>query len=143
MSDIEISMEKLRKKIYLTDYYFDNYNKFYEEKAFSKAAEYLWGVLNNLVTSIALFYGHKSLNHQQIISFVKTLAHEKKMGEMIEQMSAANSLHANYYHDFMSEDDFEINKKKTLKLLETLKTILNELMSEINKTPEKLPRVQS
>ena len=45
---------------------------------------------------------------------------------MIEQLSVMNSLHANYYHDFMSEDDFEINKNEALKLLETLKEILNE-----------------
>lgn len=127
MSDVNEVSEMLTKKKHLMDYYYDNYLKFYERKAFSKASEYLWGVFNNLITAIALFYGEKNMNHQEIIAFVKQLAHEKNMNEMIEQLSSANSIHANFFHDWMNEDDFEVHKNKTIQLLENLKIILNEL----------------
>lgn len=127
MSDTNISYDKLQKKKELSDYYFDNYNKFYEKKAFSKASEYLWGVLNNLVTAIALFDGINNLNHAEIIAFVKKISVERELPELRIQMSVANNIHANFFHDFMSEEDFEISKNETMKLLETLKNILNEL----------------
>lgn len=136
MSDTNIPYDKLQKKLQkkkeLSDYYFDNYNKFYEKKAFSKASEYLYGVLNNLVTAVALFYGHKKLNHEEIIGFVKKISAEKNLPELPKQMSAANSIHANFFHDWMSEEDFEISKNETMKLLETLKHILNELESQLH-----------
>lgn len=122
-----IPIEVLNKKKKLSEYYYDNFKKFYEKKAFSKASEYLWGVLNNLVTAIALFYGYENLNHAEIISFVKKLSDQKNKSEMRDQLSAANTIHANFFHDFMNEDDFEINKNKVVDLLESLNQILNEL----------------
>lgn len=123
----EKTIRLLDKKKKLITYYYDNFFKYYQQKEYSKASEYLWGVLNNLVTSIGLFYNIKKFRHKEIVQFVKNiLAIQYSKDEMISQMNAAETIHANFYHDFMNEDVFDENKNKILKLFQNLNEILNE-----------------
>lgn len=116
----------------LADYYFDNYRKYYEAENYSKASEFLWGALNNLFFAIGLFYGRKIGKHNEVIIFLNELATEQQSDKMIEQMRAAERIHANFFHNFMTKDMFEDDKNKTLKLLDTLYEILDIKIRDFN-----------
>ena len=83
------------------------------------------GALNALVYAIGLFYGRKLTTHRAVVDFVKELASEYKDDEMGEWIYDAETIHANFFHDFMDESKFEYYRPKTEKLLKRLVDILN------------------
>ena len=126
IEDIEIKKELAKE-------HFNNYEKYYDEKNYPKASEFLWGTLNNIFYAIGLTYNIKLSNYEHIKNFIPTLANEYSYPEITDQYKAAETLHANFYHDFMDEDLFEYNKEKVVSLIFRLYDILSD---RIEKTKE-------
>ena len=118
-------ISEINRRRELANYYYANFRKHYETKKFSKASEFLWGALNALVYAICLFYGKKLGKHRDVVDFVKELASEYKDKEMGELINDAETIHANFFHDFMNESMFEDYRQKTEKLLKRLVEILD------------------
>ena len=116
---------EIKRRRKLADYYYDNFRKHYEIKKFSKASEFLWGALNALVYAIGLFYDRKLTTHRAVVDFVKELASTCKDEEMGGWITDAETIHANFFHDFMNESMFEDYRHKTEKLLKRLVEILD------------------
>ena len=95
-------MRTIESKRELANLYFDNYREYYEADNYSKASEFLWGALNNIVYAIGLFYGKKIGKHNEVINFIYLLATEQQNDKMIEQLHAAEHIHANFFHNFMT-----------------------------------------
>jgi hypothetical protein len=126
-------MEALReteRRRSLADHYFENFRRYYEEKNLPKASEFLWGALNALAYALGLFYGRKLGDHEKVESFLMGLARERRDKEMLEEVLAARRIHANFYHAFMDEDMFEVDKDKVINLLERLARELDERVRE-------------
>jgi hypothetical protein len=129
--EVILEIEKRRK---LADHYYDNFRKYYENKNYSKASEFLWGSLNALAYAIGLLHGEKISDHGKVVDFIKELANVYTDKEMEEDLASAQTIHANFFHDFMNESMFEDNRKRTEKLLEKLVKILDaELHAKIKK----------
>jgi len=118
MSELQEVVEKKR----LADYYYDNYRKALRRKEYSKASEFIWGVVNTLSYALALFYGKKLRRHDEVIEFLKSLA--TQYGEIRDGVSAVQRLHANYFHNFMDENLFEEDRYRAEKLLNKLAELL-------------------
>ncbi len=121
----ERGISEITRRRELANYYYDNFRKHYETKKFSKASEFLWGALNALVYALGLFYGRKLTTHRAVVDFVKELASAYKDEEMGEWIIDAETIHANFFHDFMNKSMFEEYRKKTEKLLKRLVEILD------------------
>jgi len=115
-------IEKRRK---LADHYYDNFRRYYENKNYSKASGFLWGSLNALAYAIGLLHGEKLSDYGKVVNFIKVLANVYKDKEIEGCLASAQTIHANFYHDFMNELMFEDNRKRTEKLLEKLVKILD------------------
>ncbi|MCK4734466.1 MAG: hypothetical protein KAT65_18565 [Methanophagales archaeon] len=115
-------IEKRRK---LADHYYDNFRKYYENKNYSKASEFLWGSLNALAYAIGLLHGEKVSDHGKVVNFINELANVYKDEEIEGCLASAQTIHANFFHDFMNDSMFEDNRKRTEKLLEKLVKILD------------------
>jgi hypothetical protein len=118
-----IELQEVMKRRKLADYYYDNYRKFCLTKEYSKASEFIWGVVNALSYSLGLFYGKKLARHDEVIGFLKILANEHE--EIREGISAVQRLHANYFHNFMDENLFEEDRSKAERLLNKLAELLD------------------
>lgn len=110
----------------ITEEHFDNYKEYYKKKNFPKASEFLWGTLNALYYAIGSTYGKKLTNYASIKNFIPTLIQDYNLDNIKDQYSAAETLHANFYHNFMSEDLFEHYKNKVIELILKLYDILEE-----------------
>ena len=115
-------IERRRK---LADHYYDNFRKYYENKNYSKASEFLWGSLNALVYAIGLLHEEKVSDHGKVVNFINELANVYKDEEIEGCLASAQTIHANFFHDFMNDSMFEDNRKRTEKLLEKLVKILD------------------
>jgi hypothetical protein len=125
--DVILEIGKRRK---LADHYYDNYRKYYENKNYSKASEFLWGSINALVYALGLLHGKRVSDHKKVVDFITGLANMYRDKEIGEGLSSAQSIHANFFHDFMTESMFEDNRERTEKLLEKLVKILDTELKE-------------
>jgi len=128
---MSIDSEEIQKSRKLADFYYDNYFKHYLAKEYSKASEFLWGTINNLVYILGLFSNRKISHHDEVVSFIKELAIIKQQNEIFEQLASAERLHANFFHDFMDELMFETDKNRVLKLIEILASIADEKIKSL------------
>ncbi len=120
--EVVSEIEKRRK---LADHYYDNFRKYYENKNYSKASEFLWGSLNALAYAIGLLHGEKVSDHGKVVNFINELANVYKDEEIGGCLASAQTIHANFFHDFMNDSMFEDNRRRTEKLLEKLVKILD------------------
>ena len=125
------NIEEIMRRKRLVDHYYRNFRKFYEAKKYSKASEFLWGTINNLAYAIGLFYDRKVGGHNETVDFIEELALVKKNDSIGEQLASAQRIHANFFHDFMTESMFEDDRIKTEKLIEFLSEILDDEIQDL------------
>lgn len=124
-------LSEIGRRKALADAYYDNYRRRRELKDFAKASEFLWGVVSNLTYCLGLLYGRKLGKHREVVAFLKELAGALRDDEMLKQIRAAEALHANFYHDFMSEDEFESYRWEVELLAIKLARVLKERVREL------------
>jgi len=95
---------------------YDNYIRFYKERDFIKASEFVWGAINNLAYAIGPTYGKRLRKHGETVQFLRELAKANGRGELREYINSAEALHANFYHGWMDEEVFEENARKVEEL---------------------------
>ena len=89
--------------------YHENAIRFVKEKEYSKAGESLWGAVIEYLKTIALLLPpHKPLSskHREIRIFVRQLSESLKDRELFELFRKAEKLHANFYENFLDEEEF-------------------------------------
>ncbi|CAD6494793.1 MAG: hypothetical protein EMLJLAPB_00951 [Candidatus Argoarchaeum ethanivorans] len=116
---IQETLEEIKIRKELASYYFSNFEKHRLQDP-AKASEFLWGTLNALVYAIGLLHGKKIAEHSKVIGILKEL----RMDE--ESISAAQMVHANFFHDFMDKETFELQTKKVVTMLRKLEEILEK-----------------
>lgn len=104
----------------------DNFRKHYQERDFVKASEFLWGSISKIAYAIGLPYGKKLGKHKEIVLLMRELAESRNKPEVIDWINAAESLHSNFYHNWMEEETFEDYVRKVIKLRYWLIKILDE-----------------
>ena len=124
-------IEDIKNKKRLADYYYDNFNKYYRIKKWSKASEFLWGTINALAYALGLFEGKKLSTHNKIRDFLIELSDAYNDKEIAEGIAPAETLHANYFHDFMDELVFEKNRSDAEKLIKKLAEILDHKIESL------------
>ena len=128
-------LEEIDRRKKLADFYYDNYVKYYYEKKYSKASEFLWGVINNLLYAIGMFYIKKISDHGAAVKFIEELSAIYKDVNFSVYLASAQSIHANFFHDYMDRLMFDDDKDNVLKLIEILNNILEEKYKILIKKP--------
>lgn len=123
-------LQKIQEKKALADHYYDNYAEHYKTGDLSKASEFLWGVVNNLVYCLGLFDAQEIRSHSKVRQFLMELGGQRQDKEIIEGISSAERMHKNFYHNFMDKELFEDDKAKTERLIEKLALILSQRLQE-------------
>lgn len=65
-----------------------------------------------------MLHEEKVSDHGKVVDFIKELADLYSDKEIEGCLASAQTIHANFFHDFMDELMFEDNRKRTEKLLE-------------------------
>jgi len=104
---------------------FDNFEKQYHAREFAKASEFLWGSISKIAFAIGLLFGKKLGKHRQNVLLMRDLA--KGDPKIIDWINAAESLHSNFYHNWMGEETFEDYVRKVIDLRIWLLKILDEM----------------
>lgn len=111
---------------------YDNYIKYSKEGEFVKASEFLWGAINNIVYSIGLLYGKKLGKHKLIIETIKELARKYRKKEYERYAYSADAIHSNFYHAWMSKEDFMEKVREVEELRKWLIELLEQEISRLS-----------
>lgn len=116
---IEISRRKE-----LASFYVENYQKFEALGKLSKASEFLYGAFNEIIYAIGILNNNKLSDHGKIRIFMVDLANKYNDSKLFDSFKKMESLHANFFHDFLDKDGFSVFSKEAMQFLERLDTIL-------------------
>jgi hypothetical protein len=117
-----------RKK--LANLYYNNYHKYLKEENFSKASEFIYGAITSLLYALALFYGEKLGDHGKFVVFVQELAQIMEDPQLEKEFADIQTIHANFYHNFMSKEVFEIKIKEAENFGRRINEILQKKIDE-------------
>ena len=123
----EETLEEIRWRRVEEARLYENYLRYYEERDFVKASEFLWGSINNLAHALGLIYGRRPAGHREIVRFLRELAETNGREEYRKYVSSAEALHSNFYHGWMSEEIFEEGVREVEELRRWLIELLDRL----------------
>ena len=81
-----------------------NFDMLLAEGALDKASETLWGLFTDYTNALALVtFGRTFARHGETISYAREIGKTRGDGRMLRAVSAAERMHANFYHGFVTD----------------------------------------
>ena len=90
-----------------------------------QASEKFWGATAEAVKAVAEQRGMRHYNHRDLRTTISQLTRETGDTDFLEAFSVAESLHANFYEDFMQAEDVRFYSDRVKSLIDKLKVLLN------------------
>jgi len=120
-------LKELLRRWHMVKKYHENYLKHLESREYDKASENLWGIVNNLASMLSLLLGGKPIGkHDELRKFVNELISLKGDIRLKGLLLACERLHANFFHNFMDEQQFEEHRVKAEELISILEKCIDE-----------------
>lgn len=89
-----------------------------------QASEKLWGSAALIVKAVAARKGIAILSHGDLFSFVRKLGEEENKPELRRLFSVANTLHQNFYENWLNEDVVKEYAEDIKQLITELKKLI-------------------
>jgi len=124
--------EEVRRRIGIVEMYSRNYVEYLQRRDYAKASEMLWGVVNNLASILSILHGGKPISrHDELRSFIQSLASALKREDIVKWFRACERLHSNFFHNFMDEETFEEHRAEAEKLIDMLQRLVAEKLQQL------------
>jgi hypothetical protein len=121
------ALEKIEKYESRSAQLIENADQLVRKHELEKAGEFYWGAVGCYLNALQfLFTGKAHSGHGEMVLEAKRIATERGDEPLLEAVKAAEKLHANYYHSFISEDEFPEYYEKALFAVRAFKGILSE-----------------
>jgi len=129
---VEELAEEVRRRIGIIESYSRNYAEHLRRGDYAKASEALWGILNNLASILSILHGGRPISrHDELRSFMNSLASMLRNEEIVRWFRACERLHSNFFHNFMDEAEFEEHRVEAEKLVGTLQKLVLDKLREL------------
>ena len=114
-----------RAELYLRlfEKFFKEAEELYERGDFVQAGEKYWGAVTALLNALAEKRGWPHYSHRDYAVAVERLYNETGDKELVINFSLAERLHANFYHNFLSPQGFQLHREAVLTLIQKLKKL--------------------
>ena len=90
-----------------------------------QASEKLWGAASHAVMAVAQQRGWRYTKHRDLKVAVRKLAEETGNAPMISDFGVAQKFHANYYHDFIEDYDYDDDRA-------VVKDFINQMLTLVD-----------
>lgn len=108
----------------LSEKYMAEAEELYAKGDLLQAGEKYWGAVAALLNAVAEKRGVPHYSHRDYAVLMNRLYGKTKDRELVVNFAMAERLHANFYHNFMDKEEFDLHREAVLKLVEKLKKIL-------------------
>jgi hypothetical protein len=86
---------------------FENGTKLVRRGELEKAGEFFWGAIASYVNALRFIYqGKASSGHKEMVLAAKEMAMQANDSKLFQAIETSEKFHANYYHGFISKDEF-------------------------------------
>ena len=107
----------------LHEKYLRDAEELYARGELAQAGEKYWGAITALLNTIGEKRGWSHYTHRDYAEIVERLSEE--LEEPLGRLFASiERLHANYYHNFLTEVNFKAHREDALKLVQKLKSLI-------------------
>ncbi len=130
MSQTDKVLIEIQKNRIEEAHLFSNFDKYYNIKDNVKASEFIWGSISKIAYLLGLLFGQKLGKHKDLIAFLRNLARQENRLEIIDWINAAESLHSNFYHNWMENEVFVEYIQKVVRLRMWLLEIFERKLEE-------------
>jgi hypothetical protein len=103
--------------------YLEDADKLLAEGDYVQASEKYWGAVAEMVKAIAEQRGWRHHSHRELREAVSRLADEMSDREVRRLFSIAESLHANFYEDWMQPEDVRTHADDAHAFVEKLRPL--------------------
>ncbi len=123
MSELREILREIEKRRRDIEILFNNYHESINNKDYFKASEDLWGIVNSEMAIISLLLGKRlPSSHGELRALAHSLG--RLDHEIPDLFRSAETLHANFYHNFLDEDRFSYERLRVERLIEKLDQVL-------------------
>jgi len=123
---------EIKRRMGIIESYSRNYAEYLRRGDYAKASEMLWEIVNNLASILSILYGGKPISkHDELRSFVNSLAAALKREDIVRWFRACERLHSNFFHNFMDEETFGEYRAEAEKLIDALQRLVAEKLREL------------
>ncbi|MGC9171225.1 MAG: PaREP1 family protein, partial [Thermoproteus sp.] len=116
--------QRVEAYLALHEKYLREAEELYRKGDLAQAGEKYWGAVAALLNALAEKRGWEHYSHRDYAVAIDRLYEETKDRELVVGFSLAERLHANYHHNFMGKDGFELHREAVLRLVERLRKFL-------------------
>jgi uncharacterized protein (UPF0332 family) len=116
-------MRKPNKHTLLNGKFLKDAKGLLDKQDYVQASEKLWGATAQIIKAIALKRGKHLRSHVAINKYADKLSKELNDKSILDYFSIANSLHQNFYEDWLTPDTVIQNAKTIEKLIKKLKPL--------------------
>jgi len=96
-----------------------------EKRDYVQTSEKLWGASAQIVKAIALKRGKRLQSHEAINKYIVELSKELHDKSILVDFSVANSLHQNFYENWLAPETVIQDAKVVGKLIKKLSSLVN------------------
>ncbi|WP_054842448.1 PaREP1 family protein [Vulcanisaeta distributa] len=121
---------KVEVYLRLSEDYLKAADELYNKGDLVQAGEKYWGAIAALLNAIAELRGWDHYSHRDYDVIIGRLYKETKDKSILTNFRMAEGLHANFYHNFMDREEFEVHREAVFELIGKLR----EFLKNLNKT---------
>lgn len=118
-------MTKPNKHTQLNGKFLKDAKTLLDKQDYVQASEKLWGAAAQIIKAIALKRGKSLRSHESINKYIIELSKELNDKTILGYFSIANSLHQNFYEDWIAPETVVYDAMIVEKLIKKLKPLAN------------------
>lgn len=92
-----------------------------------QGSEKLWGAAAHAMTALAQQRGWRYGNHNALRQVALRLADEMEDERIRLGLLVAEKFHANFYHDFMEDNELDVNRPDAQRFVERILALIDEM----------------
>ena len=101
-------------------------DRYFAEGDVLQGSEKLWGAAAHALTAVAQQRGWRYGNHSALRQTALRLAEEMGDERISLELLVAEKFHANFYHDFMEDNELDVNRPVAQRFVERMLALVDD-----------------
>lgn len=120
-------LEEVRRYLEVRDHYYTNAEELISKGELRKASEMLWGAVTQTIKAVAALGNREIKTHADFFAAMDRLSRELGDPSLYSIFVELNTLHRNFYDEFIPAEAFPVFYAKAKEFIEKLQTIIQQI----------------
>lgn len=125
--------EIISEYLKMRDQYYKNAEEFIGRGELRKSSELLWGAVSQSIKALGILANQELVSHRDFFPFMQQLSKELGDPSFYEDFIDLNTLHRNFYDEFIPPEAFPLFFRKATLYIRRLNDLIQNKVSEATK----------